>query len=211
MKNFSTRCFLACVAACATATFAETARAVEATPDVEVNIPNVIYLKTFSKFICDFPAASLIAPAIVNPDVSGTATIEATGGTVAVGSISKNANIGVTSPFTFASQKCDATNAFAVWGTGGTNGEIKVNVAVDDNSLTHNGIAAGAGVPEMTLSNIYVQENGTAMATDTQKTKLAPGLSTPYKGDIRLDLDITDATRSGTYTGGKIKISAISQ
>jgi hypothetical protein len=208
MNKFSTRCFLACLAACATASIAETARAVDATPDVEVGIPDVIYLKTFSKFVCNFPATSLIAPVPTAGVASGTATIDSTG-TVAVGSISKDAVIDTTSPFTtLADQKCDALNAFAVWGTGGTAGEIKVDVAVNAGGGT---LTESATSKTMTLSNVYVQKNGTTMATDITKTDSAPGLSTPYKGDIRLKLNITTATRSGNYTGGKIKISAVSQ
>jgi hypothetical protein len=204
MNKFSTRCFLACLAACATASIAETARAVDATPDVEVGIPDVIYLKTFSKFVCKFPPTSLITTVPTVGIVTGTnATITTS---TSVGSISGDAAIGVVSPFTnVTSQKCEAQNAFAVWGTGGTNGNVKVDTSVDTGTLTHT-----VGSQTMALSTAKFVENGTGGVLGVSSTFPAPGLSTPYKGNLRLDLDITNATRSGTYTGGKIKISAVS-
>jgi hypothetical protein len=206
MNKFSTRCFLACLAACATASIAETARAVDATPDVEVSIPDVIYLKTFSKFVCNFPATSLITPVPTAGVSTGTATISAS---PSVGSISGDAAIVTTSPFTtIGSQKCDALNAFAVWGTGGATGNVKVDTLVDTASLA-NTLSA---TKTMTLSSAKFDVNGNTLGNPLASVTFgAPGLATPYKGDIRLDLDITNATRSGTYTGGKIKISAISQ
>ncbi len=189
------------------------AAAVDATSDLEVGIPDVIYLKTFSKFVCNFPAAALTtSPNVSVGTLAGIATIDNTGtGTVAVGSISKSFTPSqfTSSPYTVGSQSCDTKNAFAVWGTGGSNGNIEVAVA-ENSTTTNTGTGPGTG-NTLLLTAVNVSKGTDALATATTTGNLpAPGLATPTTGNIRLTFDLTDAKRSGTYTGVKFKITATS-
>jgi hypothetical protein len=182
--------------------------AVDATSDLEVGIPDVIYLKTFSKFVCNFPEAAISTdPGSSLDQLAGTATIDAT---TAVGSISKNVNDPInfgTSPYTVNAQFCDTKNAFAVWGTGGSNGNIKVDVAQNGNN-TGTGPSAGN---TLALTAVNVSTGNTAFTNVTTTGNLAaPGLATPVAGNIRLRFNLGGAKRSGTYTGVKFKITATS-
>jgi hypothetical protein len=209
-KHLSLVALGAATIAAAQALLALPVGAVDAISDLEVGIPDVIYLKTFSKFVCNFPAAALTtAPNVSVGTLAGTATINSTG-TVAVGSISKSFNPSqfTSSPYTVGAQSCDTKNAFAVWGTGGGSGNVKVEVA---KGISDTGTGPGTG-NTLILTDVLVSTGSSALASATATTGdlAAPGLATPTTGNVRLTFDLTDAKRSGNYTGVKFKITATS-
>lgn len=186
--------------------------AVDAPSDIEVGIPDVIYLKTFSKFVCNFPASALIDPGFGAVEQNNDATIATS---VVVGRISADVNDTVNftgTPFTTL-QNCDAQKAFAVWGTGGTNGNVKVDVARLSASSTGSGnVGTGPGTGNtLALAAVAVSTGSTAVASAVTTGNItAPGLVTPVEGNIRMRFNITGANRSGNYTGVKFKITATS-
>jgi hypothetical protein len=207
-KQFSLVAIGAATIAATQALLALPVGAVDALSDIEVGIPDVIYLKTFSKFVCNFPEAAINTdPGNSLDQLAGTATIDTT---AAVGSISKDVNDATnfgTSPYTVNAQFCDTKNAFAVWGTGGSNGNIKVDVA---KGISDTGTGPGTG-NTLLLTAVNVSTGNTALATAITTGNLpAPGLATPTPGNIRLKFNLAGAKRSGNYTGVKFKITATS-
>jgi len=86
-------------------------------------------------------------------------------------------------------------NAWAVRAIG-TSGTPNVTMSFTASSAT----LTGPGVNSMGASSYFVGTGG-SVPTLTTVTFAAPGLSTPEVGDVALDLDLTNAAQSGTYSG----------
>ncbi len=159
--------------------------------DVEINVPEVLYLRTFDTVSLNITEADL-----------GGGTAATTGG---VGSDYETN--GTPAGTTDGTTAIDPTSPFA----GVTGGSIIRNVqqlyAVWSNSA--NAVTINHTIPTPALTN------GTATATiksvnnTTGSGNNPPGLITPLIGGVDIEFDLTNATTAGTYTGGVINVEAI--
>lgn len=165
--------------------FSTPAQALTQTQNVTINytVPEILYLRTFQTVNMTLDATSLGAAltaqgnGFVGKDYNdpNSVTINNTTG--------PDATLDPTSPFgNLAAVQQNIPELYAVWSNNST-GNVDVNLTSTD--LT------AAGGQTIAVNSI----------TPTVDNFAAPGLDTPQIGGADLDLDLTDATVTGIYTG----------
>lgn len=164
--------------------FSTPAQALTQSQDVAINytVPEILYLRTFQTVNMTLDATSLGAAltaqgtGFVGKDYdpsNPTVNIDAAG--------NADATLDPTSPFgNLAAIQQNIPELYAVWSNSGN-----VDVELTSTDLT------AAGGQTIAVNSI----------TPTVDNFAAPGLDTPQIGGAYLDLDLTNATVTGTYTG----------
>jgi hypothetical protein len=161
--------------------------------DVEINVPEVLYLRTFETLSLDITVDELAGVAqgtnlpqaqsgydTINPTSDGTTDIDDTSpfAGVTAGTISKTVN-----------------QVYAVWSNNPNGFDVTLTNPADILTATTGGATA-------TMSNLQK-----TVATDPAT---AVGLITPHIGGASFDLDLTSATKADTYDGGVINVEVVS-
>lgn len=153
--------------------------------NVEINVPEVLYLRTFDTVSLDITGDDLAGTQGVfvngvgkdknNPGITnGTNTIDKNTPFIGVSSVTK-----------------PVAELFAVW-SNNPNGGVNVTLTTITSTLT------GPGTATATIANV------TKVSTDPTT---APGLVNPYFGGAQIEFDLSNASAVGTYTGGVINVS----
>lgn len=167
--------------------FSTPAQALTQTQDVTINytVPEILYLRTFQTVNMTLDTTSLGAALTAAAGGDGfvgkdydpsnpTVTIDTAG--------NADVTLDQTSPFVnLAAVNQNIPELYAVWSN--SNGNVDVNL--QSTPLT------AAGGQTIAVNSI----------TPTVDNFAAPGLDTPEIGGADLDLDLTNATVAGTYTG----------
>lgn len=164
--------------------FSTPAQALTQSQNVTINytVPEILYLRTFQTVNMTLDATSLGAAltaqgnGFVGKDYNdpNSVTIDNTTG--------PDATLDTTSPFgDLAAVQQNIPQLYAVW----SNSTGNVDVNLQSSSLT------AAGGQTIAVNSI----------TPTVDNFAAPGLDTPQIGGADLDLDLTNATVTGIYTG----------
>ena len=173
------------------------AQAVGAT-DVDITLPDIIVLHYFSNIDLTFSAATVTAWLGATSD-QGTMTGASFTSDI---DISSDGDFGTTGDPTAAA--LTLSNAWAVRAiSGGAGTQTKVTIAVTDSTLTH----AGGGGETIEISAGEVQDSGGGGFAGSV-TFSPPGLANPEIGDVRLTLDLTNATEAGEYADGVYTLTA---
>lgn len=99
----------------------------------------------------------------------------------------------------------DMTNAWAVRALGNGSNNVRVSVALTDNTLIH----ATSPTDQITVSSIGTRRTG--VGAYAANVDFAPqGLGTRIFGDVRMTLDLSAATKSGVYNDAVVTITAAS-
>jgi len=151
--------------------------------DVEINVPEVLFLRTFQTVSLDISEADLAGGTTggvgqdynSTPLTDGTTAIDQTSpfGGVTGGPITKTVN-----------------ELYAVWSN--NPGGAAITLSTVNTALT------GPGTATATIASIT--------STGTDPTA-AIGLDTPYVGGADIEFDLSTAMEAGTYTGGVINVS----
>ncbi len=165
--------------------FSTPAQALTQTQDVTINytVPEILYLRTFQTVNMTLDANLL--GAILTAQGSGFVgkDYDPTNATVTI-DVTGNADVTLdqTSPFgNLAAIQQSIPELYAVWSN--STGTVDVNLT------------------STTLTEAGGQTIGVNSITPTVDNFAAPGLDTPTIGGADLDLDLTNATVMGTYTG----------
>ncbi|MEA5505309.1 hypothetical protein VB735_19785 [Halotia wernerae UHCC 0503] len=154
---------------------------------VEIDVPEVLFLRTFQT----------VSLTLTGDDLAGGAgVVDATG-------VGKDYN---STPLTDGTTTIDQTSPF----TGLTGGSITKNVAELYAVWSNNpgGATVTLTAPTNTLTSAGGATATIASVADTGAGATAAiGLDTPYVGGADIDLDLSTATEAGTYTGGIINVS----
>lgn len=155
--------------------------------NVEIDVPEVLYLRTFDT----------ISLALTEDDLAGGAAVT-TGGLGqdfdAAGTTDGTTTIDQTSPFaglTGGLIQKTVDELYAVWSNSPRGGGVTISLAVSNNTLT------AAGGATATILDAVPDVTGAP----------APGLVTPIVGGATIDFDLGASTASGLYTGGVITVS----
>ncbi len=153
--------------------------------DVEINVPEVLFLRTFQTVSLDISEAEL---------AGGTA--------VTTGGIGQDYN---STALTDGTTPIDQTSPFGGITAGSITKTVAELYAVWSNNPGGATVTLTAPTPTLTGGT------GTATITSVTNTGTDPttaiGLDTPYVGGADIDLDLSTATEAGTYTGGIINVS----
>jgi len=194
------RSFVAIAAAAliaATIPAAPAAAQVSGQTNISIDFPPLIILYYYGTMNITLTAADLegVFSGGTNPVNRGIAS--------STNGLSPNLNIdaSLASPGGTATATLDLVNSWAVRAIATSAQSIQVGITIDTATLTL------SGSDQITMSNGQVCQNGGASCGAT--TSFAPtGLGNAEIGDIMLDLDFTNATHSGTYSGGQFTITA---
>jgi hypothetical protein len=165
--------------------FSTPAQALTQTQDVTISytVPEILYLRTFQTVNMTLDTTLLGATLTAQ----GTGFIgkdyDPTNPTVTIDPVTgADVNLDQTSPFgNLAAIQQSIPELYAVWSN--SNGSVDVNLS------------------STTLTEAGGQTIGVNSITPTVDNFAAPGLDTPQIGGADLDLDLTNATVMGTYTG----------
>ncbi|MFN6570364.1 hypothetical protein [Dendronalium sp. ChiSLP03b] len=151
--------------------------------DVEINVPEVLFLRTFQTISLDISEAELggVTTGGVGQDYNNPALTDGT------------TTIDQTSPFAALSAGTITKNVaelYAVWSN--NPGGATITLTASTPGLT------SAGGATATIAN--VTNTGTDPTT-------AIGLQTPYVGGADIEFDLSTATEAGLYNGGIINVS----
>ncbi|OKH16490.1 hypothetical protein NIES592_02310 [Fischerella major NIES-592] len=166
--------------------FSTPAQALTQTQDVTINytVPEILYLRTFQTVNMTLDTTLL---GVTSLTAQGTGFVgkdyDPTSPTVTI-DIAGNADVTLdpTSPFgNLAAIQQNIPELYAVWSN--STGNVDVNLS------------------STILTEMGGQTIGVNSITPTVDNFTAPGLDTPQIGGADLDLDLTNATVMGTYTG----------
>ncbi|BAU08136.1 hypothetical protein [Fischerella sp. NIES-3754] len=166
--------------------FSTPAQALTQTQDVTINytVPEILYLRTFQTVNMTLDT-TLLGTTLT---AQGTGFVgkdyDPTNPTVTIDPVTGTADVTLeqTSPFgNLAAIQQNIPELYAVWSN--SNGNVDVNLS------------------STTLTEAGGQTIGVNSITPTVDNFAAPGLDTPQVGGADLDLDLTNATVMGTYTG----------
>ncbi|PMB39372.1 hypothetical protein CEN41_21715 [Fischerella thermalis CCMEE 5330] len=166
--------------------FSTPALALTQTQDVTINytVPEILYLRTFQTVNMTLDT-TLLGTTLT---AQGTGFVgkdyDPTNPTVTIDPVTGTADVTLeqTSPFgNLAAIQQNIPELYAVWSN--SNGNVDVNLS------------------STTLTEAGGQTIGVNSITPTVDNFAAPGLDTPQVGGADLDLDLTNATVMGTYTG----------
>ncbi|YAF96359.1 MAG: hypothetical protein AB3A66_01325 [Nodularia sp. CChRGM 3473] len=155
--------------------------------NVEIDVPEVLYLRTFET----------ISLGITEDELAGGAAVTTAGlgqDFDATGTTDGTTLIDQTSPFaglTGGVITKTVDELYAVWSNSPRAGGVTIALTVSGNTLT----AAGGATATITS------------AVPTVPSAAAPGLDVPVVGGADLEFDLGASTASGTYTGGVITVS----
>jgi hypothetical protein len=181
-----------------------------ATPiGVNVNVPEVLYLRTVSSITLDVTTTDL-SSATLNSVTGGLYGSDQVPGSVADAT---DSDLDLIPPFgggntsNLALINKSIGNVYAIWSNSPRPGGITATVGIGTAGLTGpNGATATISNPR-TAFGIGVPAPGTATSATAQTT--APGLAaTPAVGYVTLDLNLPVPQTAGAYTGGVITIVA---
>ncbi|MBH8563702.1 hypothetical protein I8748_16135 [Nostoc sp. CENA67] len=153
--------------------------------NVEIKVPEVLYLRTFDTVSLD----------ITGDDLAGTQGVFVNG----VGKDKSGITTGATSinqdpPFMGVSSITKpVAELFAVW-SNNPDGGVNVTLTPTTSTLT------GPNSATATIASV------TKVGTDPTT---APGLVTPYVGGAEIEFNLSNASAVGTYIGGVIKVQAV--
>lgn len=172
--------------------FSVPAHALTATQDVgvQINVPEVLYLRTFQT-------------------VSLNITVDELAG-VAPGTNLANARSGYDPTTSDGTTTIDHTSPFAGVTAGTISKSISQLYAVWSNNA--NGVTVNVTTPTTNLTSTNPGSTATATISNIADTGTDPntavGLDTPLVGGATFDVDLSTATEAGTYTGGIIRVTA---
>ena len=198
-RSFAQVAVVALAAALVVAPVGQTARAqtAQGATNFSISFPNVVVLHYFANLGMEISTSDLTEFLIGNTDGEKVES-DATGVTIsdASGTLTADANI---TPSALDEDVTAVTlhiqNAWAVRAVGtGTGNNVTMTFDSADSSLT------GPGTTSMGASDYFVG-TGTSAPTANTVSFAAPGLFTPQQGSISMELDLTNATQSGTYSG----------
>lgn len=159
--------------------------------DVDINLPDIVVLHYFSNVDISINASTLETFL----GFGGNSVDEGT--TTASNSLTPDLDISssLTDPTGDpTAANLTLSNAWAVRALGGSGSSIQISIANTDGTLSN---ATGGSI---TVSSVGVQVGGGGFATT--QTFAPTGLVTPKVGDVQLELDLSNATRSGDYLDG---------
>lgn len=162
---------------------------VEQNVDVEIKVPEVLYLRTFDKVSLD----------ITGDDLAGTEGVFVNGPGTSVGKDKGGITTGATpidknTPFIGVSSVTKTVDElFAVW-SNNPDGGVNVTLTPATSTLT------GPNSATATIASV------TKLGTDPTT---APGLVNPYYGGADIEFNLSNASAVGTYTGGVINVKAV--
>ncbi|PLZ47376.1 hypothetical protein [Fischerella thermalis] len=166
--------------------FSTPAQALTQTQDVTINytVPEILYLRTFQTVNMTLDTTLLGATLTAQGTGFVGKDYDPTNATVTIDPVTGTADVTLdqTSPFgNLAAIQQSIPELYAVW----SNSTGTVDVNLTSTTLTE------AGGQTIAVNSI----------TPTADNFAAPGLDTPQIGGADLDLDLTNATVMGTYTG----------
>lgn len=197
MKNSMKLLALVLVAAAALFGAVQPAQAqATGTTAVSVNVNGIVILYYYSSVNVTMPANLLGSQAVSAGAAAPTAVA------VAGGAEATLANPTSVTPVSLSAMNLDILNAWSVRSLNTATGNTQVTISGTQNTLT-----AAAG-NEITISGRQVRETtGTFGATTTFPS--AGTFTTPQTGDVRLVLDMSATTATGSFTGGNYTLTAV--
>lgn len=197
MKNSMKLLALVLVAAAALFGAVQPAQAqATGTTAVSVNVNGIVILYYYSSVNVTMPANLLGSEA-----VSAGAAVQ-TAVAVAGGAEATLANPTSVTPVSLSAMNLDILNAWSVRSLNTATGNTEVTISGTLDTLT-----AGAG-NVITIDDRQVRETtGTFGASTTFPS--AGTFATPQTGDVRLVLDLSATTATGSFTGGNYTLTAV--
>ena len=160
--------------------------------------PNVVVLHYWSTLSMEISTADLTDLLIGNTTGADDQGDRPASGTIAIsnnaGTLETDAAITYAGVTDVSSVTLHIQNAWAVRAVAGSGEEVQMSFTASDAALD------GPGSNEIDVNNYWVGESGSVPGSSTYNFT-PPGLVTPEVGDIALELDMTDATESGSYSG----------
>lgn len=163
---------------------------------VGINMPGVIVLHYFSQIDVTVPAGDIQTLLGLGASVDqGTKAVTAA-------SLSGNAGLTPTAANSIASVDLTLLNAWAVRAIGIAGGaSVNVAIAVTDATLGHTGL----GTETITINSAAVKTGASAFGASVAFA--SPGFVTAALGDVRLNLNLENATLQGDYTTGQYTLT----
>jgi len=160
--------------------------------DIDITVQGVVILHYFSNIDLTLQTSDLETFLGYGGKTSDEGTITGTG---------FSPNVDMASSITAPSGDPSAAtltlqNAWAVRAIAASGSSVTVAVTLTDNQLVH----ATDITKNIDLSSALVSEDGSTYAAS--RSFAAPGLISPEYGNVRMTLDMTDATLSGQYVDG---------
>jgi hypothetical protein len=158
--------------------------------------PNVVVLHYWSTLSMQISTADLTDLLIGNTTgaddqgSSGTISISNNAGTLETDAAITDTGVTDVSAVTLHIQQVWAVRAVA-----GSGEDVQMSFTASSASMS------GPNSTSIDVDNYYVGATGGAAPSSATYDFSPPGLVTPEIGDIALELDLTDATESGTYSG----------
>lgn len=197
MKNSMKLLALVLVAAAALFGTVQPAQAqATGTTAVSVNVNGIVILYYYSSVDVTMPADLLGSEAVNAGDAAPTAVA------VAGGAVATLANPTSATPVSLAAMNLDILNAWSVRALNTAGANTQVTIGGDQNTLT-----AGAG-NQITISGRQVRATAGAFGA-TSTFPSAGTFVTPRTGDVRLVLNMSATTATGSFTGGNYTLTAV--
>lgn len=162
--------------------------------DIDIQLPETVILHYFSNVDVTIDSNALLSWLGYASNVIDEGTASGTGTTVDLA-------MAATNPNALTAYDLTLSNAWAVRSLHtDAGGDTQVEISITDATLDN------AGGTTITINSGGVQANGGGFAVTAQFA--SPGLETPQYGDVRLSLDLSNATMSGSYNDGEFTLEA---
>ncbi len=161
--------------------------------EIEVNVPDIVFLQTYDKITFDLGADDLTTATNFVDD--------ATVGSVAAGTNAVTPALPAQPVTTTGKTTKTYSNVllYRTWGLGSTNGQIEHGITTVNDTLTLIGSGGSTSTITMTspvATNPLTQDNATGVD------------GTPIEVPVDFTFDLSGVTLSGTHTGASVTVSA---